>query len=277
MPETPNTPPQAEELARLRAEIDTLDDMLHDLVMRRSEVVARLASSRAKGASIPLRPGREAKILRRLAARHRGPLPRAAIVRLWREIFASSSALQGKLSVSAFVSPTDGDLARLAREHFGTATLMRTHATAARTLAAVTAGEAALAVLPMPEEGESPDTAWWTSLDAPRLQVIARLPFIGPAQPAALIVAPIAPDASDDDRSLLRIDGNADLSRARALAVLDAAGLKPRALLLRRSGDAVQFLADVDGFVTPDDPRLTAVKPVRIVSLGAYAVPMSGE
>lgn len=277
MSDTPNTPPQADELASLRNEIDTLDDKLHDLLMRRADVVARLASSRAKGASIPLRPGREARILRRLAARHRGPLPKAAIIRLWREMFASSSALQGKLSVAVFVPPTTNALARLAREHFGTATQMRNHPSAARTLAAVTAGEAALAVLPMPEEGESPDTAWWTSLDAPRLQVIARLPFIGPAQPAALIVAPIAPDESDDDRSLLRIDGNADLSRARALAGLEGAGLKPRALLLRRAGDAVQFLADVDGFITPEDPRLAAAKGMRIVTLGAYAVPMSGE
>ena len=277
MPDTQNTPPQADELARLRAEIDTLDDRLHDLLMRRAEVVSRMAQSRAKGATIPLRPGREARILRRLVARHGGPLPKGAIIRLWREIFASSSALQGKLTVAAYVSGPGTALARLAREHFGTATQIRNHPSSARALATVTSGEAALAVLPMPEESESPETAWWVSLDAPRLQVIARLPFFGPAQPAALVVAPIAPDASDEDRSLLRVEAPAEMNRARMDAALDAAGLKPRSLLLRRHGDVVQALADVDGFVTSDDSRIAAVKGVRVVTLGAYAVPMSGE
>lgn len=277
MPDTQNTPPQADELASLRAEIDTLDNSLHDLLMRRAEVVSRLAQSRAKGATIPLRPGREARILRRLLARHAGPLPGGAIIRLWREIFASSSALQGKLTVAAYVSGPGTALARLAREHFGTATQIRNHPSSARALATVTSGEAALAVLPMPEESESPETAWWVSLDAPRLQVIARLPFFGPAQPAALVVAPIAPDASGEDRSLLRVEAPEEMNRARLHAALDAAGLTPRTLLLRRSGDVVQALADMDGFVTSDDPRLAAVKGVRVVTLGAYAVPMSGE
>lgn len=277
MPDTSNPPPQAEDLDSLRAEIDTLDDALHDLVMQRADIVARLAASRAKGTTIPLRPGREASVLRRLAARHAGPLPKAAIVRLWREIFASSSALQGKLTVAAYVPGPGTALARLAREHFGTATHIRNHQSSARALATVSSGEAALAVLPMPEESEAPETAWWISLDAPRLQVIARLPFIGPPQPAALIVAPLAPDPSGDDRSLLRIEGAAELNRARLMPVLEAAGFHPRSLLLRRSDDGVLALADVDGFVTPGDPRLAAVKVERVVTLGAYAVPMSGE
>jgi len=277
MPDNTSSPPRADDLASLRAEIDTLDDTLHDLVMRRSTIVARLAASRAKGATIPLRPGREASILRRLLARHAGPLPRDAIVRLWRELFASSSALQGKLSVAAFVAAPGTGLARLAREHFGTAANIRNHPSSARALATVTTGEAAIAVLPMPEESESPDTAWWISLDAPRLQIIARLPFLGPAQPAALVVAPIAPDPSGDDRSLIRIEGAADANRVRLAATLVAAGLPARSLIVRRSGETVLALADVDGFVTPDDPRLAAVKARRVVSLGTYAVPMSGD
>src|SRR4051812_2994668 len=80
-------------LAALRGEIDRLDDQIHDLVMRRAEVVATLANSRVKGGASPLRPGREAMILRRLLARHAGALPGGAVVRLWREIFGASSAM----------------------------------------------------------------------------------------------------------------------------------------------------------------------------------------
>ncbi|MEN9499161.1 MAG: hypothetical protein RIS83_980, partial [Pseudomonadota bacterium] len=60
-------------LQALRAEIDALDDAMHDLLMRRAAVVARMAASRAKtGGGSPLRPGREAAVLRRLLGRHQG-------------------------------------------------------------------------------------------------------------------------------------------------------------------------------------------------------------
>lgn len=277
MPDIPNPSQPADELANLRAEIDALDDALHDRLMQRTAIVDRLASSRAKGSSVPLRPGREAIILRRLLARHQGTMPRSAIVRLWREIFATSTAQQGAFAIAAFVPAPGAALARLAREHFGTATPIRNHPTSARTLAAVTTGEAAVAVLPMPEEGEATEGAWWTSLDAPRLQVIARLPFFGPAQPAALVVAPVAADPSGHDRSLLRIDGTAALTRTQLMAALGAAELPPRSVMFRRNGDRVQALVDVDGFVPAADSRLTKLTVGRVLLLGAYAVPMNGE
>src|SRR3954451_19600253 len=95
-------PPPESPLAALRGEIDRLDDQLHDLVMRRAEVVASLAASRVKGGASPLRPGREAMILRRLLRRHHGDLPPGALVQLWREILASSSAMQGGFSVAVY-------------------------------------------------------------------------------------------------------------------------------------------------------------------------------
>ena len=39
--------PLGDDLVTLRAEIDRLDDALHDLLMHRAEVVARLAASRS--------------------------------------------------------------------------------------------------------------------------------------------------------------------------------------------------------------------------------------
>src|SRR4051794_16400450 len=154
-------PPTADQgaLAALRGEIDRLDDQLHDLLMRRAEVVASLAASRVKGGASPLRPGREAMILRRLLARHRGTLPGGAVVRLWREIFAASSALQGGFSVAVHLRSPEH--VRIAREHFGTLTPHRSLPSVARTLAAVASGEAQVAVLPLPEEGEPPEQAWW--------------------------------------------------------------------------------------------------------------------
>lgn len=275
MPDQPQTSSPDETLDALRAQIDALDDSLHDLVMRRADIVARLAASRAKGGTVPLRPGREAMILRRLLARHTGKLPPAAVVRLWREIFAASTAMQGHFSVAICGSVPEDALARLARAHFSEATPIRHHPDAASALGAVASGAASVAVLPMPEEGEATDGAWWTSLDAPRLQVVAGLPVLGPAVPAALVVSALPPDPSDADRSLLRIAGAAD--RARIGAALDAAGLAPRAILLHRTGEQDLALAVVDGFLRPDDPRLSRLAIGPVVSLGAFSAPMGGE
>ena len=69
----------------LRRQIDEIDRMLHDLLIRRSEVVERIGalkgSERSNGV-VYLRPGREAVVLRRLIERHRGPLPKATLVRI---------------------------------------------------------------------------------------------------------------------------------------------------------------------------------------------------
>lgn len=270
---------EASPLGSIRAEIDALDDAMHDLLRRRAEVVARLAGSRAKGGVPTLRPGREAQVLRRLLARHDGPLPPEAVIRLWRDIFAVSTGMQGPFSVAVQAGSETP-----AREHFGALTPLRALPTPGRVLAMVGAGEASVAVLPLPREGEPAEAAWWTGLDSPRLQVAARLPFWRPAGAAepvaeALVVIPGAPDPSGEDRSLLRLEARAERGRTQLLAELAAAGLPARHLLLRRDGNAGATLAlvEVEGVVAAGDPRLAALPVDRALPLGFYAVPMPGR
>jgi chorismate mutase / prephenate dehydratase len=268
------------ELAALRAELDQVDDALHDLLMRRYAIVARLASSRSKGNGPALRPGREAEILRRLLSRHGGALPKPALVRIWREVLGASTAMQGVLTLAAFAP--DPAMLQVAREHFGASVPLRVHPTPARALAAVTEGEASVALLPAPEESEPPEACWWPSLDVPRLQVVARLPFLrasGATGPEALLISPLPPDPTAADRTLLRIEDASGQSRARLAQAFPAAGLPaPRSLILRRDvgGDASLALAEIDGFLLPGDPALAAL-PFRAWPIGAYAVPEGAE
>lgn len=275
------------DLAALRAELDRLDDALHDTLMRRAEVVAEVAALRVKGA-VPLRPGREATIVRRLLARHSGGLPPVAIVRMWRELLASTTAQQRPMLVT--VCQADGDPAYLAaaREHFGALTPMRAHRTPAQAISEVSAGVATVAVLPLPVEGEAPAAAWWTALlhrDDPRIHVVARLPFWsarpeGSPKVQALVVSAAAPDPSGADRSLLGLEMTQEVSRARLGAAVAAAGFQAGTTILRREpgGPVAHALVDVDGFVDDGDPRLAALQSVLRppVVLGAYAVPIPG-
>jgi chorismate mutase len=276
MNDKPSATPAADPaLQALRAEIDALDDAMHDLLMRRAAVVARMATSRAKtGAGSPLRPGREAAVLRRLLTRHAGALSRGAVVRIWRHIFMAHTAIQGAFTAAVAAPGEAAQTLALAREHFGTATPLSPFASPAQALAALSAGKASVAVLPTPAgEGEG---AWWQSLEAPRLSVVARLPFVADVAHAgaALVIAPVPADASGEDRSFLRLEGSAEASRENFARMLSNAGLAGHILCLARRDGRSLALAEIDGLIAADDLRLTGL---NAVLLGAYAVPVAGD
>ena len=259
-------------LNSVRAQLDAIDDALHDLLMRRAQVVAGLAASRAKAGSAVLRPGREAAILRRLLSRHHGPMPRAVLVRLWREMLMASVRQQGPFQLA--VHTRDAATTRLATEHFGQLTATRGFATPSGALAAVTSGECNAAVLPFPQDSDTPDAEWWPALDAPQLSVIARLPFHADARSDtdALLVAPGAPDASGDDRTLLLVEALPDAPRDAPLRALAALGIEARLVLLRRAPGLSRFLLDLPGLLAT--PPALAFPRTRI--LGGYASPIRG-
>jgi hypothetical protein len=221
-----------------------------------------------------LRPGREAAVLRRLLTRHSGALSRGAVVRIWRHIFMAHTAIQGAFTAAIAASGEAAPTLALAREHFGTATPLTSFGSPAQALAALSAAKASVAVLPAPAgEGEG---AWWQSLEAPRLSVVARLPFVVDAAhaDAALVVAPVPADASGEDRGLLRLEGSAEAPRESFARMLSDAGLAGRILCLARQGGRSLALAEIDGFIAAGDPRLAGL---NAVLLGAFAVPIAGD
>ncbi len=278
----PPTEPGEWQLEALRGEIDRLDEALHNVLIERSEVVARLARLRLKTGAA-LRPGREAEIIRRRLARHRGPLQKTTIVQIWRELLAGTTAMQGAFSIAVCETDAAGGYAALAREHFGVLTPLRIHRSPARTIAELAAG-AAVATLPFPAEGD-PVGAWWQTLgghESPRAHVVALLPFWAPrpegARPlSALVLSSFPPDPSGNDRSLLGLAFPPEQSRTRLVGALTAAGFVPGKLLIERDRAAglARALAEVAGFVSDEDPRLSQLdllaEPAAV--LGAYAIP----
>ena len=270
----------------LRAEIDRIDDAMHDLLMRRAAVVEQVGELR----KVSYRPGREARIIRRLLARHAGPLPRRALGRLWREVFASHIAIETAFAIAVCDADASGEFAAVAREHFGALTPLHVHSTPAQALAEIGAATVTAAVLPMPLEDEPARAAWWLALlrgDEPRLHVVARLPFWasprseGSASAQALVVAASPPDPSGHDRSLLGFELPPETSRARLTAGLTASGLQPGTILARRdaAGGGGHGLVDLDGHMTDDDPRLRSLAGIvqRPMVLGGYAVPVAAD
>jgi chorismate mutase-like protein len=275
-------------LARLRKQIDDIDDQIHDLLMQRTEVAGKIGTLKGGGGG-HMRPGREATVLRRLVARHRGALPRALIVRVWREIFSANTALQGPLAVAVYAPEGTFGYRNLARDHFGWRTPMTAFRSAAQVLEAVRDGKASVGVLPVPHGDET--EPWWRNLArdggvVPR--IIARLPFAvidAPRGdgPEALAIGLVAPEPTDLDHSYLTVETGEVISRSQLKETLTAAGLDPLDIHACDDGGRTLHLVEVGDFVAADDPRLAELVEMsegRVAlarAVGGFAVPLSLE
>lgn len=250
--------------------------------MERAAIVERIGRLPAK-AGVKTRPGREAAIIRRLLARHQGPLPPQTVVRIWREMFLGFTAIEGRVAVAVCEAAPDDGMAALAREHFGALVTLQVHRTPARAIAQVSSGAATAALLPLPTADET--APWWTSLshgEEPRIHVSARLPFWRPRPDGApraegLVVAAAAPDASGEDRSLIAFELPDGMSQASLAGALARAGFADTSILLRRAGGEALALVEVAGYVSEGDPRLSLADLQHPgLLLGAYATPLGG-
>ena len=281
-------------LEDLRGEIDRIDDALQDLLIRRAEVshaIAKVKQPAAEGGNampVPaLRPAREAAILRRLLARHKGDLPPRVLVRIWREIISASLRVQSKFHLHVYAADNPSGFADLAHAHFGSLTPLRTHTRASMVVHACAEEPNSLGIVPVPEI-EEPGAAWWAQLapageKGPR--VVAKLPFVQESEDGltAYAIGTVEQEPSGDDTTLLLLEIAPGISRASLQSYLKSAGLKAKLkaagrLLEKKVPD--EILLEVKGFVAKDDSRLIALADAagdaiaRIVPIGGYANPV---
>jgi len=281
-------------LGDLRAEIDSLDESLHDLLIRRAEITRAIAkvkwpSNEGEGkVALAIRPAREAQILRHLLSRHKGDLPRRVIVRIWREIMAASLQSQTKFHVHVYIGDDQTAFGDLVHAHFGSLTPVREHSRAAAVVQECAEESDSLGVVPFPEM-EQHGVPWWAQLAPPGHEgprVIAKLPFIvhpDENQPTAFAIGAAEHEASGDDTTLIRVETEAGLSRGRLMTLLKGAGFDAHIISTCRIADGAQedgALLAVDGFVAAQDSRLDAVKTkageaiLRIDPVGGFANPI---
>lgn len=263
----------AERLNQLRAEIDRIDDSIHDLILERVELFEEIRRAKP-GGGLVLRPAREAQILRRLVGRHSGALPPPALVRIWREMISGLCRLQGDFRVIVCAPDAAGGYWDMARDHYGGTVTLESRGTPQAVLASVRQDPISVGVLPTPDD--SAQGGWWTALlsePADGLRVVARLPFIGGgnARPtpgvAGLVVARLPFESSGEDWSLVIFE---DVEKDEAAARIAAQGLGLHAMDRRHDW----VLAAIEAWLSPDDPRLSALG-ARLV--GGYAVPLEHD
>lgn len=107
----------ADEIDKLRREIDAVDDELAALIQRRAGLAQKIGALK-KGAPA-YRPERESEILRRVAA-GKGVLPGERVAAVFREIISACRGLEEAIRVS-YLGPEGTFSEQAVRKHFGRA------------------------------------------------------------------------------------------------------------------------------------------------------------
>lgn len=284
--------PDKQVLANLRAQIDRVDSVLHDLLRERAEIIDQVRKHKGKQ-NIYIRPGREAQMLRALAGRPQGRLPEGLVVRLWRELISAFTLMEGAMKVAVTVPAKGPDLWDTARDYYGTFTPLLEVSSAVAAIKAVQTEKATIAVVPFPQANDK--DSWWPLLAADKkntLTVFATLPFeqakpgrsnARNAMPAALAVGKLYPELTGDDHSFLALQC-VHVPEAEMKRLLGKAGYKVLQLLSQsggRGGSApVLYLVETEGYVGRSDTRLSRLRAMlgsrlqHLAPLGGYAVPL---
>ena len=107
----------ADDLEKLRAEIDRRDDELYALIQSRAALAQKIGE--LKHGAPAYRPEREAQILERLAGK-RGVLPPERVIAVFREIISACRGLEEAIRVS-YLGPEGTFSEQAVRKHFGSA------------------------------------------------------------------------------------------------------------------------------------------------------------
>ena len=224
----------------IRHDIDRIDDAILALLGQRAAATARVRSQKSDDGTLaqsPIRPAREAAMLRRLMAK-RGPQVEAdLLVRLWRVILVNSTLSQAPVRLHVASPAGRLDL----RDHFGPMPIVE-HQSAGEALAALTVTPGDIAALPA-------DAGWAAELALGRssAHVIATLPMIANGDSPSFLIFGMAPaHPSGGDVTLLIATEGARLYGG-VQAHWQLASERYRAFA-------------ISGFLTCDDPLLLVHK-----------------
>lgn len=199
----PVTASDAEALAGVRKEIDRIDTALLSLLTERFtavQEVRRVKGEEAAGLP-PLRPSREAEVIRRLLSLRQAPLPVEVVIAVWREIMGTATQIQQTTRVHVPCSPAgehgfrDG-----VKGAFGSLAPIVEHSDATSAVEMLEQHPQDLVAVPVRAEG------WAGHLRGRKddLAVVARLPFVGGDEASDSFIIGYTPSApTGDDETLV--------------------------------------------------------------------------
>lgn len=193
----------------IRQEIDAIDDGIVDLLVRRAAAQRKVKARKTADGSLsvsPIRPAREAEILRRIVARGRDGVSPDLLVRLWRVILSTSALSQAKICIHTTKSIVQSaEPARLIAVQFGPMPLAE-HETVEEALKPLSSASGDLSVVSV-----ASDWAAHAGL-AGGAAVIGVLPVLKNGAPSLLVFGHAASQPTGNDCTLLVTKGGSQVA-----------------------------------------------------------------
>lgn len=145
-----------QQLAKLREQIDKLDQQIGQLISdraRRAQDVANVKKAAGEKVTHYYRPEREAQILRKVMETNQGPLSNEELARLFREIMSACLALEHPVRV-AYLGPEGTFTQQAALKHFGHSAVCLPMAAIDDVFREVEAGAVEFGVVPVENSSE---------------------------------------------------------------------------------------------------------------------------
>lgn len=282
---------QNDKLSDFRARIDAIDDKLVALLAERINIVAEVGQMKrsVNPGHCPLRPGREADMVRRIAEKFKDTnFSPAAAAAMWRILIGASTAVENKLDISVYAPEGNDSLYWMAREYFGPFLPITRQLHINRVVGDVMNGETAVGLVP--DLSNANDDNWWTSLlggAEKHTFIFAQVPFVqydvpGRRSPPALAIGRIKPEATAEDVSIIALEADHNVSQNRVQTALVKAKLEAQwvAIAAPRPDSRIHLLK-INGFIDEKHKGLQGVLAelgksiLKTYYLGAYAVPFT--
>ncbi len=199
---------QIPSLGAARKVLDSIDDHILELLAKRIEITGQVKRAKQNELEVyasPLRPAREATIMRRLLAQAKGShVSPELIIRLWRAIISDSSLRQAPITlhVSKHLNANIAHRMRL-RDYFG-AIEVEEYRDEAQALMQIDSSPGDLCVV----ETNQPWVEAFMEGHGGKAQVIASLPILKEDEmPKLLLIGQAPVEASGFDETLVITDG----------------------------------------------------------------------
>lgn len=237
--------PPEESLEGIRRRIDAIDDALLDLMVERVSATEQVRASKRSAGTLsasPLRPAREAQMLRRLIARSNARISPEFLVRLWRVILSSSTQSQASVTLHMDRALTEDTGLQLQIGGHFCGMSVEAHGDVAASISALAKRRGDLAIV-------TTGSDWARHLikqGADGARLIGALPVLGHGEaPDLLVIGHAEPQPSGNDETILLTTS--------ALPK----GTWPSPRWQKRSGNLL--VTSLPGFLAQDSPVLASI------------------
>ncbi|MFC1755589.1 chorismate mutase [Thermoproteota archaeon] len=276
-------------LPDLRKKIDTIDTAILSLLKERMDIVKQVGKLKSSEAQIEdrsetksfMRPGREARLIRKLIKQNNHTYPAKTIISIWRNIISASVFKEQPFNVGILNSTSD--CGHFIRQHFGAFIHVDLFSDISSLIDSIVSDSdlkrsktCQIGILPYSELGKW-GFEFYETLKLKQIYIFSRIPFSDePLECGAyLALTYIDPEASGDDRSIVFISTKPGCSKETLIQSLLKQGYTARVIAVQHEqfivemhGFWVQNL-DADAIITKSGGLITDILP-----LGAYAVPI---